>query len=230
MVFKLVQGLEGLPGDSHAEFERLLFIVHFVTLKISCENAGLGEIAAKLAISLVRYCTEIPADKAFHDAGQACKAMNWMNMAFVFFNRYLDLTEAMEEPEMANMIDNSDFANTDVPFDFPLPEKTQSEEEKAHTEEVRDWVLHVSMDQQTDQTLDMRPCESCGTSIYKGSLTCHNCNHASRPCIITGLPVLRNNTKCKSCGMSANRDDWNAYVVKMKTCPWCGAVASPTMS
>ena len=42
-------------------------------------------------------------------------------------DRYLDLTEAMEEPDMANMIDNSDFANTDIPFDFPLPEKQQTE-------------------------------------------------------------------------------------------------------
>lgn len=228
VIYKLVTGLEGMQG--HTEFERLLYIVHFVTMKIESERAGLNEIATKLAVALVRYCTEIPADKAFHDAGQLCKKQNWLNMAFVFFNRYLDLTEAMEEPDMANMIDNSDFANTDVPFDFPLPEKSQTDEEKAHTEEVRNWVLQVSMDNAIEQTLDTRNCESCGTSIYAASCSCHNCGHVNKPCIITGYPVLRDSVNCKSCNMPANRDDWNSYVVKLKTCPWCGAVANPVMS
>jgi len=227
VMYKLVSALEGQAG--HSEFERLLFIVHFLTMKIETERAGLNDIAAKLAVALVRYCAEIPADKAFHDAGQLCKKNNWLNMAFVFFNRYLDLTEAMEEQD-GGMIDNSDFANTDVPFDFPLPEKQLTEDEKAHTEEIRDWVLHVSMDNSTEQTLDMRNCESCGTSIYAATCSCHNCGHNNKPCIITGYPVLRDSVNCKSCNMPANRDDWNSYVVKLKTCPWCGAVANPAMS
>jgi len=226
VLYKLVSSLQGMQG--HSDFERLLFIVHFVTMKKETERAGLNEIAAKLSVALVRYCAEIPADQAFHDAGQLCKKNNWLNMASVFFNRYLDLTEAMEEPD-GNMIDNSDFANTDVPFDFPLPEKQFSEEEKAHTEEVRDWVLQLSMDNSVEPTLDMRNCESCGTSIYAASCSCHNCGHNAKPCIITGYPVLRDSVNCKSCSMPANRDDWNSYVVKCKTCPWCGAVANPTM-
>jgi len=226
VMYKLVSGLQGLAG--HDEFEQLLFIVHFVTQRIQCERAGLPDVAAKLAVSLVRYCTEIPADKAFHDAGEACKEQGWDNMAFVFFNRYLDLTEAMEEPDMANMIDNSDFAETDVPFDFPLPEKQQSDDEKAHTEEVRNWVLQVSVDNKTDQTLDKRNCESCGVMTFSAGLKCHSCGNAKRPCIITGFPVTRDSCKCPSCGMGANRNDWNNYVGKVKTCPWCGAVANPT--
>lgn len=223
VIFKLVSNLEGLPG--HAEFEQLLFVIHFVSQKIFCEQSGLEDTAAKLAISLVRYCTELPADKAFHDAGQACKGREWLNMAFVFFNRYLDLTEAMEEPDMANMIDNSDFANTDIPFDFPLPEKQQTEAEKKHTEEVRSWVLQVSMDNKIEQELDTRVCDSCGTSTFSAGLKCHSCEATKRPCIITGFPVLQP-VKCSSCGMSANRSDWNLYVKKVKTCPWCGAVAN----
>jgi len=227
VLYKLVSGLEGLPG--HSEFEQLLFIVHFITQKIMCSNAGLSDTAAKLAISLVRYCTDVPADKAFHDAGQCAKDMGWNNMAFVFFNRYLDLTEAMEEPEMANMIDNSDFANSDIPFDFPLPEKSQTDEEKSHTEEVRNWVLQVSMDNNTDQSLDTRNCDSCGAGTFSGSLKCHSCATTKRPCIITGFPVLRDSVKCPSCNMVANRSDWNNYVGKVKTCPWCGAVANAMM-
>jgi len=226
VMFKLVIGLEGMPG--HTEFQQLLYIVHFVTLKIECERSGLGDLAAKLAVALVRYCTEIPADRAFHDAGELCKKQNMLNMAFVFFNRYLDLTEAMEEPD-GNMIDNSDFANTDVPFDFPLPEKQQTDEERAHTEEVRNWVLQVSMDNAMEQSLDMRNCETCSTSIYAATLSCHNCSTNCKPCIISGYPVLRDSVNCKSCNMPANREVWNSYVMKVKTCPWCGAVANPTM-
>ena len=77
--------------------------------------------------------------------------MGWENMAFVFFNRFLDLsevcvcvcvcvcmcvcvcvcvcvcdyhplTQAIEEGSL-DMLDNSDFANTDIPFEVPLPEK-----------------------------------------------------------------------------------------------------------
>ncbi len=43
-------------------------------------------------------------------------------MAFVFLNRYLDLIEAIEEGSL-DMLDNSDFQDTDIPFEVPLPEK-----------------------------------------------------------------------------------------------------------
>ena len=44
-------------------------------------------------------------------------------MAFVFFNWYLDLAEAIEDPNSAN-IDNAEFDATDIPspYDIPLPE------------------------------------------------------------------------------------------------------------
>lgn len=43
-------------------------------------------------------------------------------MAFVFFNRYLDLTEAMDDPD-AGPLENADFVNTDIPFEFHIPER-----------------------------------------------------------------------------------------------------------
>ena len=33
------------------------------------------------------YLREVPADKAFYEAGMACKAQGDLNMAFVFLNR-----------------------------------------------------------------------------------------------------------------------------------------------
>lgn len=41
-------------------------------------------------------------------------------MAFVCWNRFLDLADAIEDGTMG-MMENSDFANTDVPFDVKLP-------------------------------------------------------------------------------------------------------------
>jgi hypothetical protein len=38
------------------------------------------------------------------------------SMAFVFLNRYLDLSEAIEEGSL-NGLDNTDFVGTDIPFE-----------------------------------------------------------------------------------------------------------------
>lgn len=65
-------------------------------------------------------------------------------MAFVFFNRFLDLSDAIEEGS-PDMLDNSDFIDTDIPLEVSLPEKPGISEDKR--EEVKEWVLAVSMDQ-----------------------------------------------------------------------------------
>eukprot|EP01051_Picozoa_sp_SAG22_P028973 SAG22_NODE_10496_length_532_cov_0.487298_1_plen_90_part_10 len=48
-------------------------------------------------------------------------------------------------------MDNSDFKGTEVPYDFPLPKEQCLDEDQR--EEVRDWVLQLSMDQQVVQSL-----------------------------------------------------------------------------
>ena len=42
-------------------------------------------------------------------------------MAFVCWNRFLDICDAIEEGNVS-MMENADFANTDVPFDVDLPQ------------------------------------------------------------------------------------------------------------
>lgn len=49
------------------------------------------------------------------------------------------------------MLDNSDFTDTDIPFEVPVPDKQHLPEEKR--EEVKEWVLAVSMDQKVEQVL-----------------------------------------------------------------------------
>jgi len=50
----------------------------------------------------------------------AWKAAGQPGMAFVMLNRYLDLADAMEEG--GEVLENADFADTDVPYDVRLPE------------------------------------------------------------------------------------------------------------
>ena len=50
-------------------------------------------LAAKLSIALLRHTDIIPADKAFYEAGMNARSQGMLNMAFVFLNRFLDLTE-----------------------------------------------------------------------------------------------------------------------------------------
>ncbi|CAN0545810.1 unnamed protein product, partial [Ectocarpus sp. 8 AP-2014] len=77
-------------------------------------------------------------------AGSLCKDLGNENLAFVLLNRYVDLTEAIDEGN-ASLLDNSDFAEaTNVPLHIPV---------ESEREEVRDWVLSVCMDAKIDQAL-----------------------------------------------------------------------------
>jgi len=153
MLQKGVTGLCQAADDAGLEeFERLLWISHLSAAMAVAAERGASECRKKLAVSVLRYLREVPADKAFLEAGMSCKALNELNLAFVFLNRYLDITEAVEDHEPSSTtLDNSDFANTQIPYDFPLPEKQylgDSEREK-----VRDYVLELSMNANVQQSL-----------------------------------------------------------------------------
>merc|ERR1719502_2352315 len=159
MLHKVVVGMRQNGDEGLQEFERLLGIAHLTAAKALAIERGAGDASRRLAVAMLRYLREVPADKAFYEAGMACKAQADLNMAFVFLNRYLDITEAVEEHEPSSTtLDNSDFLNTQIPFDFPLPEKQflgDSEREK-----VRDFVLELSMNAQVQQTLNTTQLEA----------------------------------------------------------------------
>merc|ERR1712070_203131 len=173
----------------------------------ACHNVGpLNEIACKLAMSMLRHTDLCPADRAFYEAGMACNQVGWEGMAFVFLNRYLDLSEAIEEGDLSGL-DNTDFAGTDVPYEVPLPQDQFLSDEKR--EEVRDYVLAISVDRQVEQSLEM---DSRGT--YVASLTCSNTQKTYSPCVVTGFPVLQNQVKFG--GRMANKEDWNRFIMATK--------------
>ncbi|KAI1897568.1 hypothetical protein AGOR_G00084610 [Albula goreensis] len=197
-------------SPAHEEFEQMLLIAHYYAVRSAAKGATqLDMVAAKLSISLLRHTELIPADKAFYEAGLAAKEVGWENMAFIFLNRFLDLSDGIEEGNL-DALDHTDFQDTDIPFEVPLPAKQHVTEDKR--EEIRDWVLTVSMDQRVEQVL---PKDERDT--YEGSLLAASTGIRSLPCVISGYPVLRNKIEFKRPGKAANKDDWNKFLMAMKT-------------
>eukprot|EP01135_Chromosphaera_perkinsii_P005322 Nk52_evm3s343 gene=Nk52_evmTU3s343 len=228
VLFHLIEEIKLVePQDSPIlkEFDKWLKIAHYEAMLAVCsDHENLQAFQPKISTALLRYTDELPPDKGFYEAGILCKSQGIENHAFVFLNRFLDLSEAIEEGD-TSMLENSDFIQTDVPFEVTLPEKQYLTDRER--EDVRDWVLTVSMDQKVEQSLSKRVCESCNADIYEGTLSCHNCHNKWDPCVVTGYPVLRNRVQCKSCNKPANKDDWNKWLMSMKVCPWCGSSQNP---
>uniref|UniRef100_H3CIP1 Intraflagellar transport protein 172 homolog n=2 Tax=Tetraodon nigroviridis TaxID=99883 RepID=H3CIP1_TETNG len=131
-------------SPAHEDFDQMLLVAHYYAARSAAKGvAQLVTIATKLSVSLLRHTMLIPADRAFYEAGLACKAVGWESMAFVFLNHFLDLCDAIDEGTLDTM-DHSDFSDTDIPFEVPLPTKLCVTD--AQREEIRDWVLMVSMD------------------------------------------------------------------------------------
>jgi intraflagellar transport protein 172 len=224
---KLVKDLRSSKEFSNSEiqkFEQFLLITHFFVAKRQATSAGLDDVAARISMSLLRFIGILPADKMFFLAGAAARQKKWHSAAFVFFNRYLDLSEAIEDGDASNL-DNTDFLGTDIPSpsEFPLPESQYISDEGAR-EEIRDWVLTISMDQQVQEKLPEKPCGQCKAPIYEATLVCTECKTKSESCIITGFPVASKTTvHCTTCKVIADRESWNKWIKQFGNCPWCAA-------
>ena len=77
-------------------------------------------------------------------------------------------------------------------------------------EDIKEWVLAVSMDQRVEQSL---PLDERDTFV--GSLNCPHNGIKSVPCVVTGYPVLRHKIEFKD-GKCANKEDWNKFVMASK--------------
>ncbi|ELV13731.1 Intraflagellar transport protein 172 like protein [Tupaia chinensis] len=223
-------------SPAHEEFETMLLIAHYYATRSAAQSIKqLETVAARLSVSLLRHTQLLPADKAFYEAGISAKAVGWEDMAFIFLNRFLDLTDAIEEGTL-DALDHSDFQDTDIPFEVPLPAKQHVPE--AQREEVRDWVLTVSMDQRLEQVL---PRDERGA--YEASLVAASTGVRALPCLITGYPILRNKIEFKRPGKAANKDNWNKFLMAIKTThspacqdvlkfisQWCGGLPSTSFS
>jgi intraflagellar transport protein 172 len=232
VLYSVTDALRTGNGDTTVlgEFTAALRVAHLLSQKAICTKHGLKELAARAALSALRHVNVLPADWAFYEAGELCRGVNWLSAAFVTLNRFLDLSEAMEDDDGGGvgMIENADFADTDIPFDFELPDQPSVSD--GDRERVRDWILAVSVDDAVDQNLPTRVCSRCGEPTYEGALVCHSCGDgdATAPCIVSGFPVLPSQlVRCTSCDSRANGPDFNRFVASMRVCPWCNAAQSP---
>ncbi|EPZ35542.1 WD40 repeat-like protein [Rozella allomycis CSF55] len=218
---KLFQVLFNLIGNLSFELAPKSLLKYLLVLYLkdkveSFELKGLKPLVAKTNLSLLRYTDILPCDEAFLAAGNACKNSGKTNMAFVCFNRFLDIQDAIEDG--ANDIaSGQDFQYSDIPNVFKLPKFSSID--KNLTEEIRDWVLNTSLSNEP-LSPDLRKCQNCSSDILISSLKCCNCEFVNETCIVTGYPVI-DAIECDACHRKANKDDWNTYTKTFHECPWC---------
>ncbi|KAL0119649.1 hypothetical protein PUN28_007825 [Cardiocondyla obscurior] len=224
--------LHGLYRSSSSEkFARFLEAAHFAAVKYGCHSfPALSGIVLKVSVSLLRYTDILHADKCYYEAGIAARTAGLVSEAFVFLNHFLDLEECIEEEGDGNVLDVDDLRVTDFPLEVPLPEKLAIATDQR--EEVREWVLAVSMDQKIEQGL---PVDQRG--VYVGSLTSPtNSGVPLQQCVITGYPVRGSVVKFEEPNRAADRDDWTKLINTARQAPtdsplndiliflqdWCG--------
>lgn len=156
MLYKLTAELgrnpEYVKADKLKEFQNLLKVAHFICLGYLCEQNGQKELEALFSVALLKDCGPVAWDKAYLKAGQSCESLRWNNLAYMFYSRYLDIIEAIEE-EDSSMLDNTDFMDTDLPspynMEIPKPDRVFSDKETE--EEIREKTLSWAMDDTLDQ-------------------------------------------------------------------------------
>lgn len=136
--------------DGLDRFEELLLIVHYYVTRAACrEIPSLKVLAVKISVALLRYTETIPVDKGFYEAGMDLRSIGRESEAFVILNHYLDVSEAIDGADV--LVDHLNLAATDFPSSVPIPSELHLKNELNLHEEVREWVLSVSMDQRVDQ-------------------------------------------------------------------------------
>ncbi|XP_077566022.1 intraflagellar transport protein 172 homolog [Stigmatopora nigra] len=239
VLLQLCENLAKSAGENspaHGEFEQMLLISHYYTTRAAVVGLEeLSSIAAKVSVSLLRHTDVIPADKAFYEAGLACRAAGWENMAFIFLNHFLDVCDAITDGT-PDSLDHSDFAETDIPYEVPLPTKPCVSDPQR--EEIRNWVLTVAVYGRLEQVL---PRDERKT--YEASLVDANSGLHSPACILTGYPALKSKVEFSSTGKVANKEDWNKFLMATKTShspecqdvlkfisQWCGGLPASGFS
>jgi len=203
---------------------RLVLITHYMGMLTTARRLGMRDLAAKIATALCRYTDELPSDRTFYEAGFCCREANNLNMAHVFFNRYLDLSEVIDDPETQGSLESIEFLQTDIPYNAPIPTEHFIADAKMR-DEIKDWCIQISMNQQIEQTLARRRCPKCSQAIYEGTLRCPECRMNFDPCIVSGYPIVpAERVECTQCRHPAQKQAWNQWVASQKTCPFCGAM------
>ncbi|XP_008560724.1 intraflagellar transport protein 172 homolog [Microplitis demolitor] len=231
----LTKQIEG-SSASEEKFGRLLQATHYSAVKCACQLfPNLANLVTKTSVSLLRYTDVLLADRCYYEAGVELRKSGSHSEAFVFLNHFLDLEECIEEGD-GSILDVDDLRITDFPLEVPLPGTLSLAQEER--EDVREWVLAVSMDQKIEQGL---PVDQRG--VYIGSLTCPaNGSAPLQPCALTGYPIRASVVRFEGSNRVVDRDDWNKLMNAARQAPsesplndvlvfvqeWCGSLPSFT--
>ena len=100
---------------------RVLFALHLITLRERHANSAALTILSKISVSLLRYADFLRADCVFYDAGLWAKRSDKEEIAFLLWNEYLDVCDAIDEQLAHLVIDHGDFIGSDIPQQLTLP-------------------------------------------------------------------------------------------------------------
>ena len=91
ILYRLANQYRSQPIDKklNAEMLEMLMATHYQNMLYSAKALGLKEIAAKCSITLLKYPKLIPHDKAFYQAGMACREQGNTNLSFLLLNRFV---------------------------------------------------------------------------------------------------------------------------------------------
>ncbi|ETO10259.1 hypothetical protein RFI_27117 [Reticulomyxa filosa] len=142
----------------------------------------------------------------------------------IFWNRFIDIYDAIQDSNNWTDIDNSDFLHSDI----PPPEKLYVCKDKgmlrmsytdAYVESIREWVLE-SIVTQEQPVLDTKPCAQCQTQIFEATLQCPHCTYCYEQCAVSGYPlspksmVKQSVIECRNCHCKAEKESWNVFVIE----------------
>ena len=116
---------------------------------------------------MLSYCDWIRCDVLFFEAGRATKDIKKHQDAFIYFNNFVDICDAIDDPE--DEIDYSDFENSpniSIPHRNIQNKRIYAERKR---EEIRDWVLEMLATSDMNPTLTHSPGDgSMGKCVVNG--------------------------------------------------------------
>ena len=117
-LFKLIVKFEEekkINNKAYRTFLKYLQIAHLVNFKRILDQNSAKALSMRIKISLLRHSQYLRVDKLYLDAGKACKEQNKIPMAFLWLSKYLDVHDAIEDPDEGIDLPDDILSITDIP-------------------------------------------------------------------------------------------------------------------
>lgn len=177
-----------------------------------------------ICMCVLSYGDIIKLDLGLLDAGVAARDANEKANAFILLNRYIDLYEIIEDPNVKLEFEK-EFEDTEIPQSdiFRSEVNILSHEKK---EELLTWIVKASVDKNLEKRLTRRECPKCKKKSFECNLVCPSCHYTYDQCVVTGYPINTQSetVTCSNCKKKALTECWKEWISQKEICPWCGSV------